>query len=271
MPAMAGSLCLLKLAIWQLTPGQLKAALLQKLGLEVKKDDKAAMRRQILRVAYQNSSAHAHAWEKVVASVLTKKLLLDISSRCERGPWTDGIPDWTTAKQHPMHQQVACSLRLAGACGSLNKKDLVNALKEANWKMLRPKLRNKASKRRKNSNSATSGALTSDSRESIRAAVQEAYQAKGLGSTMLDIRSHVAQRTSIACDQGAARIVCDKAILKILRKRAKLASNRPACPVPKFVPKAIQEQAAGLFREQAAMTAAESESRAWNCPGHMQD
>jgi hypothetical protein len=46
----------------------------------VKKDKKSAMIRQILKVAYQRSSAHSHAWDKVVARNLTKAVILDISS-----------------------------------------------------------------------------------------------------------------------------------------------------------------------------------------------
>ena len=72
-----------------MTPGQLKTALQSTMGVVVKKDKKSAMRRQILKMAYASSSAHSHAWDKVVARNLTKAVLLDISSHSERGSWID--------------------------------------------------------------------------------------------------------------------------------------------------------------------------------------
>ena len=173
-----------------------------------------------------------------------------------------GLPSTSFQISNPSSE----SLRLAGSCTSLNKRELVNAMKEANWKMLQPKLRaRKASRKRKSTSSGTtaSGSLSTESKDRIRQAVQVAYQAKGLGSTMVDIREEVAQHTGIVCNHGAAMMVCDKALLKLLRKRQRLAQKRPTCPVPKFAPKAIYEQEAARFREQAAMKVADSESCAW--------
>lgn len=99
---MSGSPCLLMLATGRMAPGQLKAALQKKLGVEVKNDKKPAMRRQILQLAYQSSSAHSHAWDKVVANTLTKAVLLDISSHSERGSWID---DTLRSAQHQLPNQ----------------------------------------------------------------------------------------------------------------------------------------------------------------------
>ena len=80
---------------------------------------------------------------------------------------------------------------------------------------------------------------------------------------MVEIREEVAQGTGIVCNHGAAMMVCDKALLKLLRKRQRLAKKRPTRPVPKFAPKAVYEQEAARSREQAAMKIADSESCAW--------
>ena len=95
---MSGSPCLLRLATRRTTPGQLKAALQKKLGAT------SAMRRQILQVAYQSSSAHPHAWDKVVASIRTKAALLDISSHSECGSWIDDI---LRSAKHQLPNQLA--------------------------------------------------------------------------------------------------------------------------------------------------------------------
>ena len=79
--------CLLRMAVMRLTAGQLFAlALQEKLGAATSASKPGDLRRQVLKVAYQSKSAHAHAWGHVVAAVLTRAQLLDISGkRQERG------------------------------------------------------------------------------------------------------------------------------------------------------------------------------------------
>ena len=73
--------CLLRLAVKRMTAGQLKAAIQNKMGLETGASKPGDLRRQVLKVAYQSESAHSHAWESVVAAVLKRAQLLDISGK----------------------------------------------------------------------------------------------------------------------------------------------------------------------------------------------
>jgi len=80
--------CLLRMAVKRLTAGQLFALALQKkLGAVTSASKPGDLRRQVLKAAYQSKSAHAHAWGHVVAAVLTRAQLLDISGEHqELGP-----------------------------------------------------------------------------------------------------------------------------------------------------------------------------------------
>ena len=73
--------CLLRMAVKRMTAGQLKAAIQNKMGLEIGSCKLGHMRRQVLKVAYQSESAHSHAWESVVAAVLKRAQLLDMSGK----------------------------------------------------------------------------------------------------------------------------------------------------------------------------------------------
>ena len=73
--------CLLRMAVKQMTAGQLKAAIQNKKGLEIASSKLGDTRRRVLKVAYQSESAHSHAWDSVVAAVLKRAQLLDISGK----------------------------------------------------------------------------------------------------------------------------------------------------------------------------------------------
>lgn len=155
-------------------------------------------------------------------------------------------------------------LRLATACAGLNKRSLVAAIVEANWKSLKQRKGKKNIKKAKRRGDLSApGELTPEQIGRIKESVQEAFQDVGLGSTMVNIRTHVSERLGIDCCQGAALQTCDKAILRLLRKRQKLARRLPSRPLPRFVKQEVAQEVADLRREQAAMLMADAESQAY--------
>lgn len=139
-------------------------------------------------------------------------------------------------------------LRLATACAGLNKKALVAAIVEANWNTLRVKKKMKKCRR----GLSTLGELTPEQTGRIKKSVQEACQAEGLGSMMVNIRMRVSDAMGIDCSKGAALRTCDKAICKLLRTRALPGRTVEVCAV---------HGAADKRREQVGMAKAEFESQ----------
>jgi len=155
-------------------------------------------------------------------------------------------------------------LRLATACAGLNKKPLVAAIVEANWKSLKQRKGKKKIKKAKHRGGLSApGELTPEQTGRIKEPVQVAFQDLGLGSTMVNIRTRVTESMGINCCQGAALRTCDKAILRLLRKRQKLARRLPSRPLPRFVKHCVAQEVADLRREQAAMLMADVESQAY--------
>ena len=77
-------------------------------------------------------------------------------------------------------------LRLATACAGLNKRSLVAAIVEANWKSLKQlKGKNHIKKAKRRGGLSALGELTPEQIGSIKESVQEAFQDVGLGSTMV--------------------------------------------------------------------------------------
>jgi hypothetical protein len=139
-------------------------------------------------------------------------------------------------------------LRLATACAGLNKKALVAAIVEANWNTLRVKKKMKKCRR----GLSTLGELTPEQTGRIKKSVQEACQAEGLGSMMVNIRMRVSDAMGMDCSKGAALRTCDKAICKLLRTRALPGRTVEVCAV---------HGAADKRREQVGMAMAEFESK----------
>lgn len=144
-------------------------------------------------------------------------------------------------------------LRLATACAGLNKKALVAAIVEANWKSLKQRKGKKNIKKAKRRRGlSTPGELTPEQTGRIKKSVQEACQAEGLGSMMVNIRMRVSDAMGIDCSKGAALRTCDKAICKLLRTRALPGRTVEVCAV---------HGAADKRREQVGMAKAEFESQ----------
>ena len=131
-------------------------------------------------------------------------------------------------------------LRLATACAGLNKKALVAAMVVANWNTLRVKKKMMKCRR----NLSAPGGLTPEQIGRIKESVQEACQAEGLGSMMVNVRMRVSDAMGIDCSKGAALQTCNKAIRKLLRKRALPGRTVEVCAV---------HDAADKRRAQAAM------------------
>lgn len=166
----------------------------------------------------------------------------------------------------------ATAARLGRRCKtSSSKKNLLKVLVQADWKcrkrMLRPRRLVKGKGQPASSSSAGLGPLHVQ-KERIQAAAQQAIESQGLGSTMASIRSNVSDCTGIDCSNGAAKMICDKAILKWMRARK--ADNPPFRRVPVFVSAVLSQQAADLHREWVAMDAADGESQAYERELHFQ-
>lgn len=87
MPAGQAPRCLLLAAVRRLPPGKLKAGVQKQLGI-APKASKRGLINQILKVAYQSETQHAHAWEHMVATLLTRQVLQEIANNYddESGP-----------------------------------------------------------------------------------------------------------------------------------------------------------------------------------------
>lgn len=261
---------LLKAALRKLRPGQLKVGLERKMGLLVQNVRVTAMITRVLKVAYQNEGSHAHAWENVCATFLTRVQLEEIATLRDRcGARTLARQRQNTCEQcfrHGRHSTTtARTLRLKTKChAASNKKAVVAALIEADWKehrrVLRPKLkvrsRQSGTKKSKASDSTVAGLLLRVQKDRIKEATQQAFQAQGLGSTMESIRKCVSERTEMDCSRGPAMLVCDKALSRILADRA--PPNLRHKPV--FV--ASKQEASSQQLEWAAMSAADLEAYA---------
>ena len=138
------------------------------------------------------------------------------------------------------------------------------AIVEANWKSLKQlKGKKKIKKAKRRGGLSAPGELTPEQIGHIKESVLVAFQDLGLGSTMVNIRTRVSESMGINCSQGAALRTCDKALLRLLRKRQKMARRLPSRPLPRFVKHCIAQEDADLRREQAAMLLADVESQAY--------
>lgn len=259
---------LLKAALRKLQPRQLKVGLERKMGLLVQNVRVTAMITRCLKVAYQNEGSHAHAWENVVATYLTRVQLQEIAMLCDRcGAWTLARQRQNTCEQcfrHGRHNTTtARTLRLKTKCHAApNKKAVVAALIEADWKehrrVLRPKLKVRSRTKKRTASDSTVAGLRRVQKDRIKEATQQAFQAQGLGSTMESIRGFVSERTGMDCSRGPAMLACDKALSRILADRAPPQLR----DMPVFVSRTASKEEASQKLEWAAMSAADLEANA---------
>ena len=103
--------CLLNAALKLLTPVHLKAALHRKLGVTVTTHQTGALARQILRAACRSRTAHAHAWETVVATSLTRATLLGVAGKHnECRPQPVGAHSRNCCSKLPVPQKRPCNI-----------------------------------------------------------------------------------------------------------------------------------------------------------------